>query len=365
MERIIMIVTNRYDPDVRVHKEAIYLKSRGYEVEILCWDRENEYKKQASEVIDGIKITRFFPYSKYGSGVKQIFGFIKFIKEINRYLDNVEYNYLHCHDLDGVITGIFANKVNAVLIFDMHEFYEALNSNKKYRLIIKNIVSIFQNKSDWIIYVNEVQVNKIKKRNRGKLIFLPNYPDLNNYNLDYKLPDEKIRISYIGAVRQYNELKTLMDACNNLDDVQVLIHGMGVAYEKLQKISRNYSNVTFTGVFDFKQSSYLYSTADILYVVYPMDNLQNKLSYPVKFYEAILTNTPVIVSKGSVLEKFLCDYDIGFVVDGNDKESIRKVVNEIIIDRDIIGKKKSNMKEIQFNYTWDSVVKNLNNIYSD
>lgn len=365
MKKIVMIVTNRYDPDVRVHKEAVYLKSVGFEVEILCWDRENEYKEREEEIIDGVKVIRFFPYTKYGTGIKQIFAFVKFVFETKKYLKNVEFNYLHCHDLDGIVTGIFVNKEKSKLIFDMHEFYEVLNNKPKYRSLIRKVVSIFQNKADWIIYVNEAQIKHINKKNQNKLIFLPNYPDINNYNLEPKIPSEKIRISYIGAVRQYNELKNLMDACKGLNEVEVLIHGMGVAYQKLQKISHNYSNVTLTGGFDFKQSSYLYSTADLLYAVYPMDSIQNKLSYPVKFYEAILTKTPVIVSQGSVLETFLSDYDVGFVVDGSDVDSIRRTIIEIINDKNIIRKKKLDIGKIQFNYVWESVVKNLSNIYLD
>lgn len=364
MKKIVMIVTNRYDPDIRVHKEAVYLNSIGFEVDILCWDRENEYSNRGEETIDGVKVIRFFPFAKYGSGFRQIFGFIKFMSEVNRYLKNKQFDYLHCHDLDGIVTGVLVNKKKSKLIFDMHEFYEVLNRNQKYRYLVREVVSFFQNKSDWIIYVNKVQVGKIPDKNRSKLIFLPNYPDLNNYNLEPKIPSETLRISYIGAVRQYTELKNLMDACNDLNEVHVSIHGMGVAYENLKKIVDNYKNVTLSGVYDYKQSSKFYSNADLLYCVYPMNIIQNKLSYPVKFYEAILTNTPVIISKGSVLEEFLNEYDIGFVVDGSDSRNIRKTINEILNDRDIIDIKKKNMKEIQFKYVWESVVKNLNMIYS-
>lgn len=365
MKKIVMIVTNRYDPDVRVHKEAVYLNSIGFEVDILCWDRENEYSNRGEETIDGVNVIRFFPFAKYGSGFRQIFAFIKFIFEVNRYLKNKQFDYLHCHDLDGIVTGVLVNKKKSKLIFDMHEFYEVLNRNQKYRYLVRQIVSFFQNKSNWIIYVNKAQVIKVSDKNKNKLVFLPNYPDLNNYDLKFKNTSEKLRISYIGAVRQYTELKNLMDACNNLNEVHVSIHGMGVAYENLEKIIGDYKNVTLSGVFDYKQSSKFYSNADLIYAVYPMNNIQNRLSYPVKFYEAILTNTPVIISKGSVLEQFLNEYDIGFVVDGSDKENIRKTINEILNDRDIIDTKKKNMKEIQFKYVWESIVKNLDNIYSN
>ncbi len=74
-----MILTNGFDVDPRVYKEAKTLVKHGNDVEILCWDRENKYTNKEYEIIDCIKVKRFFPKSKYGSGYKQVFSYIKFI----------------------------------------------------------------------------------------------------------------------------------------------------------------------------------------------------------------------------------------------------------------------------------------------
>jgi len=96
-------------------------------------------------------------------------------------------------------------------------------------------------------------------KNRRKLIFLPNYPERDNYIGCEKSKSDKLRISYIGAVRQYNELKNLMDACKGISDVEIAIHGAGVAYKKLKEIEGNYNNIAVTGKYDFRQSARLYS----------------------------------------------------------------------------------------------------------
>ena len=89
-----MILTNRFDPDVRVFKEAKYLVAKGFDVEILCWDRENEYRDRKTEDVEGITIRRFFPYAKYGTGYKQLVSFFRYIKECREYLKDEEYEYL-------------------------------------------------------------------------------------------------------------------------------------------------------------------------------------------------------------------------------------------------------------------------------
>lgn len=363
MKKVKMILTNRFDPDVRVYKEAKYLVSKGFDVEILCWDRENEYKNKEVEEIDGISVKRFFPYAKYGSGLKQLKAFYKFIFEVKKYLGKKNYDYIHCHDLDGILTGYIARKNRADLVFDMHEFYEVQGKKQKIRYIIRLIVNFMQNKSKSIIYVNESQTKVMINSNKKKTVYLPNYPDAANYTNIDKKNSKLLRVSYIGAVRQYNELKNLMDACEEIENVKVSIHGAGVAYKKLSNIKDNYKNVDITGVYHFSESSTLYNEADILYALYPNNTIQNRTSYPVKLFEAIITKTPLIVSKGTVLEEFILNHDIGFVVDGDNIEEIRELVSYINNHKYVLDEKMKNLEKIQYNYSWEEVVKNLDKIY--
>lgn len=363
MNKVKMILTNRFDPDVRVYKEAKYLVSKGFDVEILCWDREGEYSDREAEEVEGIKIKRFFPYSKYGTGYKQIISYIKFIKECKNYLKDKEYDYLHCHDLDGIIAGYSLKNTNSKLIFDMHEFYEGQGSKQKIRYVVRGIVNYMQTKSDFIIYVNEPQKLGMKQINMNKLVLLPNYPDFDNFRGCEKTASKKLRISYIGAVRQYNELKNLMDACRGIEGVHIAIHGEGTDYGKLKKIEENYKNVEITGIYHFSQSTELFSQADILYVVYNMNNENDRKSFPIKFFEAIITKTPVIVSKGSKLEEFLSGNNIGFVIDGSSIKDIRELIKLILDNRYLLSEKANELEKIQFKYAWDKVVGNLDMIY--
>lgn len=102
-----MILTNGFAPDLRVYKEAQYISSIGHDVEILCWDRESKFADKPVEYFGNIKVVRFFEKSKYGSGLRQIFKLLKFGHACKKYLKNIDYTYLHCHDLDGMLTRLF------------------------------------------------------------------------------------------------------------------------------------------------------------------------------------------------------------------------------------------------------------------
>ena len=57
-KQITMFLTNGFNPDVRVYKEALYLVEHGFSVKILCWDREECVDYTAHEMVDGIEIVR-------------------------------------------------------------------------------------------------------------------------------------------------------------------------------------------------------------------------------------------------------------------------------------------------------------------
>ena len=364
MSKIIMILTNRYDPDVRVYKEAKYLVEKGFEVEILCWDRESHYPDKEVEIEEGILIKRFFPPAKYGSGIKQIPSYIKFLNEVKKYLKNIDFDYIHCHDLDGAIVGNAVKKDNTKLIFDMHEFYEVQGSKQKIRRIIRSLVSFIQTKFDFIIYVNPVQIKKIKNINRNKLVYLPNYPEVKNYRDFSKVESSSLKVSYIGAVRQYTELKNLIEASKEQKNIKLSIHGEGVAYKPLKEIAKGYKNVDITGVFKHHQAGKLFSECDVLYAVYPIHTLQNRIAYPVKFFEAIASKTPIIVSKGTVLEDEVIEKNIGFAVDGQNVNEIENLLSYINLNRDVLKDKAESIKIVQNDFHWEAVVKNLDEIYN-
>ena len=48
--KVLMLLTNAFDPDPRVHHEAKALVESGYDVTILCWDRD--YKTPAYEITE-------------------------------------------------------------------------------------------------------------------------------------------------------------------------------------------------------------------------------------------------------------------------------------------------------------------------
>lgn len=363
MANVIMMLTNSFDPDLRVYKEALYLTQQGHSVEILCWDRDARYRDRPKEEMDGIRIRRFFIESQYGSGLKQVTGLMAFGRACKQYLRAVDYQYMHCHDLDGMLAGCVANDAGAKMIFDMHEFYES-GTYAKIKPIVRRVVSALQSKAYRVIYLNDQQKERVKPKNLEKLVYLPNYPQRDLMGPFVRVPSDTLRVNYIGSVRDYKSLRMLCDAAKGLEGVSVGIHGMGTAYQALQKLQPQYPNLQVTGRYNgLTESSALFAHTDLLYCVYDIAQPNWRTAIPLKVYEGALTCTPVVVSRDSKVELLVQRYDAGFSVDCNDTAALRELLTALRDDRSRLAAKAEHMKNIQYRFTWEQIVENLKAIY--
>ena len=362
--QIKMILTNAFDPDPRVYKEAKALISSGHDVEILCWDRDNRYFDRQAEVYSGIKIKRFYPKSAYGSGLKQMYSYWLFIREIKRYLKNGKYDVVHAHDIDGAFAATFV-KGNAKLLWDMHEVYDGFNYGVLKSTIYEMIAKRCFRKSDGLIYVSNSQKEryKFKKKEGTSSVVIMNAPEETVFSKMDKIPSEKLRISFIGSVREYAVLKRLMDAGEKFSDVIINLNGMGVAYKELKNLEHKYSNTNVTGQFQYKDIGKYYQNTDIIYAVYDSEQLNSKDAFPVKGLEAIATQTPIIASENTLFGKFVNDNGIGFTIDEKSDQDIESLLKSLLFNKHLITEKKENISKIKDDFKWSEQVEKLIGFY--
>lgn len=369
---VIMLLNNGFAPDLRVYKEAKYLYDNDINIQVLCLDRKNEYIDKPEEIYKEVKIKRFFVRTekttnlinksriiskfKYFIYLKWL---LKYVKQVKKYVKDLDFEILHCHDLEMAFCGVvfFRNKK---IVFDMHEYYSEKKS-KVLNWLIDRVVRFVQKRSTWIIHVNDFQVKNIKQRE--KLVFVPNYPQVYKFkNLNYK-PADKLRISYTGYVSRYLPTYNLMCAANELDNIEVSINGDGPFYEELKEKSKDMKNITMTGKYNHDDIAKFYENSDILYCVYNKNNPNDATAIPTKFYEALISGSPLIVAKDTAMSEFVEKYDIGFCVNGEDKEDIKNTILNIQNNFNVLAQKRENVKKISNDYTWENIVTNLNKIY--
>lgn len=362
---IIMLLTNAFDLDVRVYKEAVYLVKQGHHVTILCWDRDAKTTLPQKEVRDGIRVIRFRSPSVPGTGYRQIGAYLKYVRLCRKYLSRHKADYIHCHDFDGMMALRLTGKKKIPYVFDMHELYN--RGSRMKRAITRKIVENSIKKSYWSIAVLPVQSLKISQSLSGKIVILKNYPDVSYLSYSEKVPASELRIGYHGTVRkQIPYFKALFEACKGLEDVRVDINGGGPDLPMLKKMEKDYNNVYVHGKYDgITDSERLYQNTDLIFCCYDPNDPQyrHKDLEAVKFYEAIVTGTPLIMTEGIGMGEKVEKFGFGFVVNTEDSKAIRDIILKVRDNRQLLKECANRMLDKADEYKWETAVKVLDQIY--
>ena len=174
--KVLMLLSNAFNPDPRVHREAVALVEDGYNVEILCWDRD--LKAPLREIIDGINVERIYLRSTHGRGTTQMFFlFLFWIKALLKIL-NKKFDIVHAHDFDTLPLGYVISKLkNAKLVYDAHESYIDMLLNIPYQLkkLIFQAENVLMKRSDLVITVGDILRKYLMKRGASKTCVVGNW----------------------------------------------------------------------------------------------------------------------------------------------------------------------------------------------
>ena len=129
-----------------------------------------------------------------------------------------------------------------------------------------------------------------------------------------KAPGEKIRLSYVGFVRYFQENRKILDEL--IDDPRFLLsyHGIGADYDRLVEYQRQHENgrLEVTGYFDFgRDKAGLCARADIINNFYPHTLEIQRLATTNKAYDGIIFHRPQLVSTGTFSQKLAEDWGVG------------------------------------------------------
>lgn len=360
---ITMLLTNAFEMDVRVYKEASYLIEQGNRVTILCWDRNKDSKLKAMDSKDNIDIVRFKEPSVAGSGYKQAGAFLRYALKCKKYLKEHQTDYVHCNDLDGMMAYQICGK-RKPYVFDMHEYY--MRGGKFKQKIIKGLVGYFIKNSHYSLYENDGYLKLYPESVTKHLVPLKNYPDGKCLQPLEKTSSEMFRIGYHGCVRgQIPEFKALFEACKDMTDVRIDINGGGIDLEELNRMQEKYENVFVHGPYDgIRESNRLYQNTDVLFCGYNPNNPNYQGDAEVvKFYEAIVTGTPMIMTETLGMGDKVRKMQIGITADTREAEDVKKAVLFLKENEKKCQEFRENMLQISSIYKWEEAVKVLDKVY--
>ncbi|USS41011.1 glycosyltransferase family 4 protein [Thermococcus aggregans] len=375
--RVVMLVTNPFKPDPRVYKEAKSLVNAGHEVIVLAWDREGKYPRK--ETVEGIRVVRFGPKSRYGSFFDFLVKLPIFYIKAFIFMAKKDFDAIHTHDFDTAFLGLLFKYIKGKKwVYDVHDLYHTFfevegKSTLFSRLlaeIVKRIDAFFAKCSDRLI----VATQSIGGKHEGlreyyiregieaeKITTIWNVPILAQFSTQ-RIPPKKSRegfvIGFIGTIRTISNFIPLFEAVKTLNfPVKLLFVGGGKSLDELRKIvMERYRglNVEFTGSVPYHMIQEYYRECSAIYSVYPYrENIRRAIA--IKVFEATSLGVPVVVNSDTLMEDFVDEYRCG-VATTLSLGDIKRALSSL-------GRIKFNPKHIVKKWNWERESEKLKRIY--
>jgi glycosyltransferase involved in cell wall biosynthesis len=373
MARIVMLLTNPFRPDPRVHKEAVALHGAGHEVTILSWDREG--KHPAAERIDGVEIRRFGPRSAFSNLVLFVATLPLFWLRCLRVLLVERWDVVHCNDLDTLPLGIFAAHIRGgYIVYDAHEIYSSMVKADVPGMavaFVEKAERYFVKKPDKVVCVNDRFASILKGWGAPEPVVVMGCNPLEAApagavaELRSRLGVGARRVVlYIGVLEPTRKLVELEEGfeARGWADAVLVLGGFGSLESEIRRGSKRTS--IFVGEVHPSQVPVYTHMADVLVAVYDHRYENNRDSVPNKLFEAMSGGKPIVVAKGTwtgeITERLGCGIAVDY--DGDEVfDAVRKLLdNKGLYER--LG--EAGRRAFESEYNWPAMSERLLAVYN-
>jgi len=374
MKKIAMVVFSSFPLDVRVRREAEAHIEAGNQVDVFCRKSRGE---ASSEIANNIQIYRLELKRKRANKLSYIREYLYFFTwafgKLTLAFFKKKYDVIHIHNMPDflVFTAlipkvIFGRKIILDLHDPMPELYLTMFSMKENHFIIRHLKWL---EKICIKFANHVFTPNISFKNlfisRGcppeKISIVMNSPDEKIFRLDERESknDDDFIIMYHGAVVKRQGPDILLEAVaiaqNKIPKLKVLLYGDG---NYMDKVKNKVKELNLSEIVELKGMVIVDEIAEAikkidLGVMPNRINPFTQINFPVRTFEYLVMNKPVIVPRTQgILDYF--NEDTIFFFNSGDAENLAKTILDVYENPKKTKNVLSKSKEVFNNYRWQT-----------
>jgi glycosyltransferase involved in cell wall biosynthesis len=146
---------------------------------------------------------------------------------------------------------------------------------------------------------------------------------------------ESFEIGFVGIVRYQQSMEQLVSAVKILHGrghkLRVVFAGGGYIREWIESMESNGGIFEFSGPFEYaKDIKKIYEKLNLIYAVYDGYDANCKVAMPTKFYESIISRTPILVADGTLVANEVRSLGIGTAVGTGDVLALVKILEQAV-----------------------------------
>ncbi len=276
------------------------LDNAGIRYTRITWDRF-QYDDEPSDIK--------FQDSKIGHQ-RSFVDYLKYVKFVKRALLKENYDRIIVFGIPiGFFMGRFLKRrFKGRYIIDIRDHHKLLNYVKLNSIICRAAYVVISSPQymKWLPKSERYLINHNTKLEGLEGLF------------DYKpTQDSVIRISYIGATRDYDINIKLIHALLNMKNFQVNFHGAGEIDGDISNYlnDNKVENVLMTGKYFRDEEPNLYLSSDFINVLRFNNGINNRTALPNRLYSSAYYGKPMLAFRGTYLDQIISKYNLGLVID--------------------------------------------------
>ncbi len=354
--------------DSRATKEITAFLDAGHQVVVLGWNRVGSItEEKCKEVFHSYSNSVAFSFYCESTGESTISKMISRLKW-NHWIENAlmkdkVIDIIHACDFDTAHSAMKAAKNKRIpFVYDIYDYYVDAHRIPRFIrfLVEKRDINIINN-SDATIICTEERMEQIRKATPKRVVVIHNSPDIsevqaNSIEYDYV---------YCGTLGNKRLIKEIVNNYSKHCDLKFVFAGSGANSSLLQHYDEQYPNFQYLGSISYKTVLEIEAKSKIISAIYDPSYRNHKLCAPNKFYEAMGLGKPVIVCRGTGIDKVVEKYGIGMVIDYN-SEDFYKAVEYLTTHQKEAEEMGTRAKKLYSEkYEWKKMRALLLQLYSD
>ena len=373
--KIIMLLTNAFNPDYRVAKEAQTLTALGHSITILAWDRSGKLPEM--ETREGVEIRRCQVRSSFGGGLRQLGKFLLFYFWVFSYLLTHRFDAVHCHDLDTLPIGFLAGKLKFKdVVYDSHEPYYTVSgklSSGRIAALTASIESLLAKSASSVIATNPWHVSKFRDLGIQRLVEVANYPPSDLFSsIRPKTETNSIVFGTVAGIRPGIGLELMIDGFKLLrqdsTNIKLVIAGHCEQDEYLSCLTnqaRGIDDVHFDVRNDLSKVQERYEKLDVVLLLYSPSNKNYQSNTSTRLYESMAARKPVITSDAGFTAEIVRREKCGLILSDYFPEGLMNSMRYFCEHRSLaytLGER--GYEAFRTKYYWEINAESLRRVYS-
>ena len=286
-----------------------------------------------------------------------------------------KYEIIHAFDLDtGLPALISCILTKKKYVYHIADFY--IDSHvlipKVLKQIIRRIEYLVINRSNTTIICTEKRSKQIAGSRPNNLVIVHNTPSISRELITSYIEENKnneelkreVVFTYVGALSENRFIRIAINVIKRYPMITLNLAGMGVLSDYVKEAAKEYSNINYYGIIDYDKALRLYSQTDFMFAVYDPIVPNHKYCAPNKVYEAMALGKPIIVARGTGIDRIVSDNKMGVVIEYSEK-AFEKLIEKIKEGKLDIKSLSHNSQKAYDRYSWEEMKKRIANIYND